>query len=120
MNWSSSSNVRYLANPPKTQLADLKIITMRLLNIEDMALELFPDPPDASIPDYAILSHRWGAEEITFEDMRDPTAEEVRRKLGWKKIKQSCRLATDVGFKYIWIDTCCIKKADKEELTNTL
>jgi hypothetical protein len=36
-----------------------------------------------NIPEYAILSHRWGAEEVTFEDLMDGTG---KSKAAYSKI----------------------------------
>jgi hypothetical protein len=48
-------------------------IRMRLLNARTLQLEEFFNNP-RGIPDYAILSHTWGAEEVTLEDMRNGSA----------------------------------------------
>ena len=47
---------------------------MRLLNVETLQLESFPDARKA--PPYAILSHRWQDEEVLFEDLQDDGARE--------------------------------------------
>ncbi|KUJ11838.1 uncharacterized protein LY89DRAFT_738484 [Mollisia scopiformis] len=53
---------------------------MRLLHFNndgDFSLtEFFED----DIPEYAILSHRWGAEEVTFKDMTDGTSKATQVK----------------------------------------
>ncbi|PMD16891.1 hypothetical protein NA56DRAFT_649170 [Hyaloscypha hepaticicola] len=41
---------------------------MRLLNSSKLTLHEFFG---SNIPKYAILSHRWEDEEVTFQDMRD-------------------------------------------------
>ncbi|KAK0620827.1 heterokaryon incompatibility [Immersiella caudata] len=71
-----------------------------------------PFPPD-SIPPYAILSHTWGSEEITFEDLRDGTGVDKR---GWLKLEFCTDQARRDGFKHVWVDTCCIDKANSIEL----
>ena len=38
---------------------------MRLLNIKTFQLETFY----SDVPDYAALSHTWGNEEVTFQDL---------------------------------------------------
>jgi hypothetical protein len=38
---------------------------------------------ESDIPKYAILSHRWGTEEVTFEDLLDSTS---KNKAGYSKI----------------------------------
>jgi hypothetical protein len=56
---------------------------MRLLqhnNHGDFSLTEFFE---TDIPEYAILSHRWGAEEVTFKDLIDGTS---KTKAGYGKI----------------------------------
>ena len=45
----------------------LPINTMRLLNVETFTLSEFFG---TSVPEYAILSHRWEDDEVTFEDLK--------------------------------------------------
>lgn len=56
------------------------------------------------IPRYAILSHTWGEEEVSFKDMKKNRAEGMK---GLKKIKGLCEVAAGDGFEYMWVDTCC-------------
>jgi hypothetical protein len=50
---------------------------MRLLNIKTLKLEWFHNADVA--PSYAILSHRWGDEEVLFEDVEEkPEAQKLR------------------------------------------
>ena len=79
---------------------------MRLIHTESLQLHTFEG---ASIPEYAILSHQWGNEEVSYVDFKDV---ENRGKLeGWRKITACCELAATTGHKYVWIDTCCIDKS---------
>lgn len=75
---------------------------MRLLNSKTLELEEFPEN---EIPKYAILSHTWGKDEISFQDMRAGSA---GKQAGYAKIKFSCAQALDDGLDYFWVDTCCI------------
>ncbi|KAK5801221.1 hypothetical protein VI817_003433 [Penicillium citrinum] len=74
---------------------------------------------DNAIPPYAILSHTWGEEEVTFQDMQGTSA---TLKKGYEKIKQGCALARrqDFNLDYIWIDTCCIDKTSSSELSEAI
>jgi len=92
---------------------------MRLLHTKDLVLDSFPSPEKPEIPDYAILSHRWKEQEMSFHDMKNRTPE-MENTQGFKKIKRCCEEAASVGFDYIWIDTCCIDKTDQVELTEAL
>lgn len=74
---------------------------MRLLNTHTIKLEEFSP---GSIPKYAILSHRWETEEVTFEDIKN--LETGRKKYGFRKLEGACELARNESFSYMWIDTC--------------
>jgi hypothetical protein len=53
---------------------------------------------------YAILSHRWEEDEITFQDMQSKI--DVEKKQGYKKVLICCDLAQQDGLEYAWVDTC--------------
>ncbi|KAF2686634.1 hypothetical protein K458DRAFT_362825 [Lentithecium fluviatile CBS 122367] len=74
---------------------------------------------DEAIPPYAILSHTWGpdTEEVTFEDL---TKGAGRDKPGYEKIRFCGEQAGQDGLQHFWIDTCCINKANKAELSYSI
>jgi hypothetical protein len=41
-------------------------------------------------------------------------------KEGYKKVGNSCSVAKTNGFKYIWIDTCCIDNTSSVELSKSI
>lgn len=88
---------------------------MWLINNLSLRLEFFPSPDD--VP-YAILSHTWGIEEVNFQDMRDLS--HARQKAGWFKIEKTCDIAREDGYRYTWIDTCCIDKTSSAELSEAI
>lgn len=151
---------------------------MRLINTTSLELETFI----RDIPPYAILSHTWGDEEVTFDELtslnhttlpsttnadveghsscffvpvdldaltrnlpldavlpptwgcdsiphmahvceshkRKETNSHIKKKKGWGKITKACAHAASRGWKYIWIDTCCIDKSDLSELSEAI
>jgi hypothetical protein len=89
---------------------------MRLLNTVAFELEEFFD---SNTPRYAILSHTWGNEEISFFEMQNQN-EAIRQKAGFKKILDFCALAKRNGFIYGWADTCCIDKRNSAELSEAI
>ncbi|KAF6841661.1 het domain-containing protein [Colletotrichum plurivorum] len=116
---------------------------MRLVNVDTLELEEFFD---ANIPRYAILSHTWGKDEVTFQELcwskdyeKNQTtyasleplilqlgqklaekALALRRRAGFDKIVQSARVAKDKGLQYVWVDTCCIDKTSSAELSEAI
>jgi hypothetical protein len=88
---------------------------MRLINTDTRAFEEFYG---SNVPRYAILSHTWGQEEVTFQDWTDPTS--VVQKSGFTKIVEACEQAKNDDYSYIWIDTNCIDKSSSAELTEAI
>jgi hypothetical protein len=41
-------------------------------------------------------------------------------KKGYDKIKRCCEVALSDGFKYAWVDTCCIDKTSSSELSEAI
>ncbi|OTA69364.1 HET-domain-containing protein, partial [Hypoxylon sp. EC38] len=97
---------------------------MRLLNSK--TLELVEFEGDARVK-YAILSHTWADEEVSFQDIQKLSLEyegsgssSVQTKKGYAKI-QYCALQAQVdGLEYIWVDTCCIDKSSNAELQEAI
>jgi hypothetical protein len=87
---------------------------MWLINTRTFRLEDFVG---SSIPQYAVLSHTWGSEEISFRQMQSNF---VRFEKGFAKIERTCRLALDDHIDYVWIDTCCIDKTSSAELSEAI
>ncbi|USP75766.1 uncharacterized protein yc1106_03040 [Curvularia clavata] len=92
---------------------------MRLLQYSESGELSIHSFDDGDIPPYAILSHTWGADsdEVTFADLQTGGG---RRKLGYKKILFCGKQARHDGLQYFWIDTCCIHKNNKAELTSAI
>lgn len=74
------------------------------------------------VPPYAILSHTWGDEEVSFRDLRtnNRSTLEEKKKKGYAKIKGACQRALDRGLQWAWVDTCCINKASSAELSEAI
>jgi len=88
---------------------------MRLINTSTLALEHFFGD---KLPKYAILSHTWDTEEVTYQDWLDqPTASKLR---GYEKIIATCQQARQDGYAYVWVDTNCIDKSSSAELTEAI
>jgi hypothetical protein len=92
---------------------------IRLVDTFTLSLKSFL----GDIPSYAILSHTWQDEEVSFQDMlaieNDPH-HPASKKTGYAKVMATCRQACRRGIGYAWIDTCCIDKTSSSELSEAI
>ncbi|KAH4152831.1 hypothetical protein HBH69_167280 [Parastagonospora nodorum] len=120
-------------------------LNMRLIKInkgkaEGPKLEDFTYSVDK--PPYMIFSHRWlqaDGGDVTFEEFQSSSSElkQAFKKKGRKereaklnelglrvvafyKLLQAIEIASIAGAEYIWIDSCCINRANSSELTEAL
>ncbi|KAH9915801.1 HET-domain-containing protein [Epithele typhae] len=98
---------------------------MWLLSTDRAELQFFSSPTAVS-GGYAILSHVWeGDKEQTFQDLRtlDLACKALRvnpRDRVSEKIRQTCLLAEQYDYDWVWIDTCCIDKTSSTELSEAI
>ncbi|PMD65105.1 HET-domain-containing protein [Hyaloscypha bicolor E] len=90
---------------------------MRLLQLDGKGNPSLTEFFEDDIPEYAILSHRWGAEEVTFKDLTDGTSKD---KTGYDKIQLCGEQARRDKLQYFWVDTCCIDKSSSNELAEAI
>lgn len=97
---------------------------MRLINANTLLFEEFFGPLP---PPYAILSHRWQAEEVSHAEWRKatktghlPPSHPLRSKAGFRKIFRFCQFALEAGLNYVWVDTCCIDKTSSADLSESI
>jgi hypothetical protein len=92
---------------------------MRLLEYNNGEFSLTKDFVGGEIPEYAILSHTWGAdtEEVTYRDLIDGTG---KNKVGYEKIRFCGEQARRDGLHNFWVDTCCINKSSDRELSEAI
>jgi hypothetical protein len=87
---------------------------MRLINVRTREFKEFFGQP---ITPYAILSHAWGEEEVSYVDYKN---DEYRKKKGYVKIDYICKQAERDAILYAWVDTCCIDKSSSAELQEAI
>ncbi|KAI0737282.1 heterokaryon incompatibility protein-domain-containing protein [Daedaleopsis nitida] len=97
---------------------------MWLLNTARAELHPFTSPK-AVRPKYAILSHVWDVEEQSFADVRRINRRCKLLRLNSRnhvsaKIRKCCLLAERQGYRWLWIDTCCIDKSSSAELSEAI
>ncbi|CAM1500466.1 Fc.00g096280.m01.CDS01 [Cosmosporella sp. VM-42] len=137
--------INYSSKQPTTIYASQRQLArrtavMRLINVKTYTITQFFD----EIPPYAILSHTWGEEEVTLQDMRGvylspekslthptkPKADNdaqhqslnprVTNMQGFKKIKYACEETAKGTLRFVWVDTCCIDKSSSAELSEAI
>jgi hypothetical protein len=89
---------------------------MRLLKVDSPELELVEFFGNR-IPEYAILSHTWGDDEVLYGDLHTGN---YRHKEGYKKILYTCDQARKDSVRWCWVDTCCIDKTSSAELSEAI
>jgi hypothetical protein len=96
---------------------------MRLLHsIEWRFQEFFDD----EIPPYAILSRRWGSDEVSYQSLQSAIREmEAGREpklsgRGFLKIHNCRQQAALDAYEWVWIDTCSINKESSAELSEAI
>jgi len=64
---------------------------------------------DDNLPPYAILSHTWGDDEVTCQDITSWSVQRTKagysKAKGYSKIKYCCTQAIEDGLEWSWIDT---------------
>lgn len=81
---------------------------MRLLHSREFAFKEFIG---RNIPEYAIISHRWSDDEVSYQDFLDKRQDFLQgrcRGYGWTKIAKAGELASQANIDWFWIDTCMV------------
>lgn len=93
---------------------------MRLLQCDDTGrFDITLDLAADDVPPYAILSHTWGPDEVSFADLAR-TPSDWQQKAGFDKIQFCAEQAKRDGLRYFWIDTYYIDKSNSIELQKAI
>lgn len=93
---------------------------MRLINATTLHLSEFTG---SKIPKYAILTHTWEEEEVSYQDWLswEQTGDAaIGRRKGFQKIQGACRQALKNHLDWLWVDTNCIDKSSSAELSEAI
>ncbi|KAH7085888.1 kinesin light chain [Paraphoma chrysanthemicola] len=91
---------------------------MRLLHFNALGRPVLTDFRGKTLPQYAILSHRWSNSEISFEEISNGTYEEKEE--AYHKLRFCAEQAARDELQYFWIDTCCINMWDRDERSKSI
>ncbi|KAH7922550.1 hypothetical protein BV22DRAFT_651665 [Leucogyrophana mollusca] len=77
--------------------------------------------------EFAMLSHRWGDGEPLFRhvdrEIRDDRSGSIymmKAPAGIRKLQQFCCTAAKCGYRWAWVDTCCIDKSSSSETQESI
>ncbi|KAI1806918.1 HET-domain-containing protein [Daldinia bambusicola] len=89
---------------------------MRLLDVDTLQLHEFVGYHMPKYQ-YAILSHTWAEDEVSLQELE---AGSGLYKQGYKKIVLTCEQSKRNGYRWAWVDTCCIDKTSSGELSEAI
>jgi hypothetical protein len=89
---------------------------MRKINLQTFKLREFID---SERPPYVIISHTWGAEEVTLQQLQLGASGHIRKE-GYLKTQNFALRGRANGFEWGWVDTCCIDKTSSAELSEAI
>ncbi|KAI9148375.1 Vegetative incompatibility protein [Paramyrothecium foliicola] len=90
---------------------------MRLLEISEDGEIRFTGDLMSNIPEYAILSHTWSDEEVTYKHFIEGSWKNMA---GAEKIKFCAEETHHHQLRYFWVDSCCIDKSSSAELAEAI
>lgn len=90
---------------------------MRLINVASLEIEQYYGD---KVPEYAILSHTWGNQEVTLQEWARRHEPGISTKSGYQKIISACKLAEANKYNHVWVDTNCIDKTSSAELSEAI
>ena len=97
---------------------------MRLIDAQrflDGAADFFVETDERDYAPYAIVSHRWGDEELSYDDAKHiRKREDLKLRKGYAKIRNACKQALEDNLFFVWCDTCCIDKSSSAELQEAI
>ena len=67
-----------------------------------------------------MLSHRWEENEPVLHDIQDKVVHELDPVGGIVKLQSFCKIARDAGYRWAWMDTCCINQTNNVEVQESV
>ncbi|KAJ8591160.1 hypothetical protein M405DRAFT_880653 [Rhizopogon salebrosus TDB-379] len=68
----------------------------------------------------AMLSHRWEENEPSLRHIQGKDVYELDLVGGIMKLQSFCRIACDAGYRWAWVDTCCIDQTNNVEVQKSV
>jgi hypothetical protein len=74
----------------------------------------------ASFFSWVMLSHRWESGELLLHDIQDKVVYELNPVGTVGKVQMFCKVARNAGYRWAWVDTCCIDQNDNFEVQRSV
>ncbi|KAG2336192.1 HET-domain-containing protein [Suillus weaverae] len=69
---------------------------------------------------YVMLSHRWEGKEPLLHDIQGKAVYDLDPVGGLAKLQSFCATARDLGYRWTWVDTCCIDQTNNVEVQQSV
>ena len=84
---------------------------LQMQRIQDVVVAFFS---------YVMLSHRWEGKEARLHEIQDEPIYELNSVGGIVKLQSFCKVVQDAGYRWAWVDTCCIDQTNNVELQRSV
>jgi hypothetical protein len=102
----------------KTSTEYKELLSSTLVHV-DLQMERIQDVV-AMYFHYVMLSHRWEEKEPLLRDIQDKLVYDLDPVSSIPKLQSFCKTARDKGYRWGWIDTCCIDQTNNIELQQSV
>jgi hypothetical protein len=102
----------------KTSTEYKELLSSILVHI-DLRMECIQDVV-ATYFRYVMLSHRWEGKEPLLRDIQGKVVYDLDAVGGIPKLQSFCRTACGKGYRWTWIDTCCIDQTNNVEVQQSV
>ncbi|KAG2335872.1 hypothetical protein BDR05DRAFT_971370 [Suillus weaverae] len=69
---------------------------------------------------YVMLSHRWEGNELLLHDIQGKAVYDLDPVGGLAKLQSFCATARGLGYRWTWVDTCCIDQTNNVEVQQSV
>ena len=69
---------------------------------------------------YVMLSHRWEEKEARLHEIDNTTLYELNPVSSIVKLQSFCKIVREAGYRWAWIDTCCIDQNNNVEVQRSV
>jgi len=90
---------------------NVKDATLQMQYIQDVVVAFFS---------YVTLSHRWEGKEPLLHEIEDKVVYGLNPVEGFVKLQSFCKTVRDNGYRWAWIDTCCVDQNNNVEVQRSV